>query len=132
VPVAALGVLGGMALVASSEPGLPRLLAGLLALLPSGRALWVLLPGLGGADALGFVDGRWSVGIRGRWLSAECIGKVEVHQVGWWLVFRCADGRRWVWLEMHGADPGLRRGMARALRSAADPWATATRRTPGG
>lgn len=119
----AVGGLTGVAYAAGVASPFARLFGVLLVALPSLRALWVLLPGFGAVDALRFIGGGWSLRRGGRWLAADCVAQVEIHQVGWWLVFRCAGRRRWVWLDMRGDEPGLRREMARALRSATDPWA---------
>lgn len=132
MPVVVLGVLGGMALAAGAESPALRLLVLAVAMVPSGRALWILLPGFGGSDALRFTNGTWSLRWRGCWLPVDCIAKVAVHQAGWWVVFRCASRRHWVWLGMRSGDPDFMRELARALRSASDPWATRPRQPRGG
>jgi hypothetical protein len=116
--VAALGVLGGAALADAGPDDWPlRGLLFLVPLLPCGRALWILLPGLGGIDALRWSGDAWSLRRHGRWFPACCVARVEVHQAGWWLVFRGDGGRAWVWVGMRPGEAGAGRELARALRS---------------
>lgn len=133
VPVAALGLLSGAALANAGADSWPlRVSLFLSPLLPCGRALWILLPGLGGIDALRWTGDDWSLFRRGRWFPAACVARVEVHQAGWWLVFRGSGEHAWVWVGTAAADARERSELARALRSGSGSWPSGPRQSPAG